>query len=245
MPASQILHKEKKQMTDLLIEARALCKSFRQGEVAALAIQQLDLQIRRGEFVAITGPSGCGKSTVLHLLGLLDSADSGQLKLAGIDVSTLSMDQRSRIRNQHIGIVFQAFHLIDRLSVYDNVALPLRHRGWKEQQIRPLVQQCLADMDVGHRQDFFPSQLSGGQQQRVAIARALVTNPDLLLLDEPTGNLDSKNGDSVLQLLQRLHQQGRSIVLVTHDARYARCASRQIQLLDGRLLSDQQRQEVA
>jgi putative ABC transport system ATP-binding protein len=185
MPASQILYKEKKQMTDLLIEARAICKSFRQGEVAALAIQQLDLQIRRGEFVAITGPSGCGKSTVLHLLGLLDSADSGQLKLAGIDVSTLSMDQRSRIRNQHIGIVFQAFHLIDRLSVYDNVALPLRHRGWKEQQIRPLVQQCLADVDVGHRQDFFPSQLSGGQQQRVAIARALVTDPDLLLLDEP------------------------------------------------------------
>lgn len=228
-----------------LLQVKQLCKEFRQGNVATRALQNIDLQIERGEFVAITGPSGCGKSTLLNALGLLDNFDSGQYLLAGIDTTTLSVNQRSRVRNKHIGFVFQSFNLIDSMTVFDNVALPLHHRGDRNNVIKQKVEQTLAAVNMAHRADFYPNQLSGGQQQRIAIARALVGDADLLLVDEPTGNLDSKNGDAVMQLLQQLHQQGATIVMVTHDHRYSRCASRQIQLLDGRVITNSQTQGVA
>lgn len=228
-----------------LVQIEQLHKEFRQGNVITRALQGIQLQIARGEFVSITGPSGCGKSSLLNILGLLDSFDSGRYSLAGIDTTTLSVNQRSSIRNKHIGFVFQSFNLIDSMTVFDNVALPLQHRRCPKPQIRQQVEQTLAAVNMAHRADFYPNQLSGGQQQRVAIARALVGAPDLLLVDEPTGNLDSKNGDAVMQLLQQLHQQGATIVMVTHDHRYSRCASRQIQLLDGQILTSSQTQEVA
>ncbi len=228
-----------------LVHITQLCKQFRQGNVATLALQNIDLQIQHGEFVAITGPSGCGKSTLLNMLGLLDNFDSGRYLLAGLDTTGLSVNQRSRVRNQHIGFVFQSFNLIDSMTVFDNVALPLQHRGCSKHDIKQKVEQTLAAVSMAHRADFYPNQLSGCQQQRIAIARALVGAPDLLLVDEPTGNLDSKNGDAVMQLLQQLHQQGSTIVMVTHDHRYSRCASRQIQLLDGQIITCSQTQEVA
>lgn len=228
-----------------LVQVGDLHKEFRQGNIATLALQGISLQIQRGDFVAITGPSGCGKSTLLNMLGLLDSFDSGSYQLSGIDTSTLTVDQRSKIRNKHIGFVFQSFNLIDSMTVFDNVALPLLHRGCGKAEVAEKVEQALSAVDMAHRSAFYPNQLSGGQQQRIAIARALVGSPDLLLVDEPTGNLDSKNGDAVMQMLQKLHQQGTTIVMVTHDHRYSRCASRQIQLLDGQIIASGQKLEVA
>lgn len=228
-----------------LVQVEQLHKEFRQGNVITRALQGINLQINRGEFVAITGPSGCGKSSLLNILGLLDNFDSGHYLLAGINTESLSVNQRSRIRNKHIGFVFQSFNLIDSMTVFDNVALPLLHRRVSKAAVNQQVSQTLAAVNMEHRAGFYPNQLSGGQQQRVAIARALVGAPDLLLLDEPTGNLDSKNGDAVMQLLQHLHQQGSTIVMVTHDHRYSRCASRQIQLLDGEIIASSQTQEVA
>lgn len=228
-----------------LVQVDDLHKEFRQGNIATLALQGISLQIQRGDFVAITGPSGCGKSTLLNVLGLLDSFDSGSYQLSGIDTSTLTVDQRSKIRNKHIGFVFQSFNLIDSMTVFDNVALPLLHRGCGKAEVAEKVAHALSAVDMAHRSAFYPNQLSGGQQQRIAIARALVGSPDLLLVDEPTGNLDSKNGDAVMQMLQKLHQQGTTIVMVTHDHRYSRCASRQIQLLDGQIIASGQKLEVA
>ncbi|MEN3159462.1 ABC transporter ATP-binding protein [Alkalimonas sp. NCh-2] len=230
--------------TQPLVQVQNLHKKFIQGSTATLALQGIDLSIYQGDFAAITGPSGCGKSTLLNILGLLDTFDEGSYLLSGIDTRPLSVNQRARIRNRHIGFVFQAFHLIDTISVFDNVALPLQHRGERQSSIKARVEHCLEQVGMSHRHDFYPHQLSGGQQQRVAIARALVGAPELLLVDEPTGNLDSKNGDTVMQLLLDLHRSGTSIVMVTHDQRYSRCANRHIQLLDGQVLAAQQ-QEVA
>ncbi|KKO45922.1 ABC transporter ATP-binding protein [Arsukibacterium ikkense] len=232
-------------MREPLIILNNIEKAFRHLDIATLALQGISLTAYPGEFIAITGPSGCGKSTLLTILGLMDIADAGDYQLAGIDTQKLSSNQRTAIRNQHLGFVFQSFNLIDAMTVFENVALPLQHRGIKRAEVNARVNQCLDMVDMAHRASFYPNQLSGGQQQRIAIARAFAGSPQLLLVDEPTGNLDSKNGDAIMQLLQQLNQQGTTIVMVTHDFRYSRIASRQIQMLDGHIVAEQQTQDVA
>lgn len=229
----------------VIVDMQNVQKIYRSKQMETHALQGISLQICQGEFVSITGPSGCGKSTLLSIMGLLDSASEGQYCLSGHAIKNLKVDQRTQIRNQHIGYVFQAFNLIDSLSVFENVALPLEHRGDKKTAIETAVFNALEKVGMSHRQDFKPNQLSGGQQQRVAIARAIVGSPDLLLVDEPTGNLDTKNGDAVMQLLMDLNKQGATLVMVTHDHRYANLAQRQIQLLDGQLLSQKHLSEAA
>ena len=222
-----------------VVTMKNIHKRYDGQQIETHALQGVSLEISQGEFVAITGPSGCGKSPLLSIMGLMDSASEGDYQIAQIPTKNLKVDQRTQIRNEHIGYVFQSFNLIDSLTVFENVALPLEHRNIKAKEIKQRVEEVLAQVDMAHRQSYRPNQLSGGQQQRIAIARALVGKPDLILVDEPTGNLDSKNGDQVMALLENLNKNGSTIVMVTHDSRYSRCANRQIQLLDGKIVTEQ------
>jgi putative ABC transport system ATP-binding protein len=225
--------------TQAIIQLEGIKKIFYTEELETLALNDIHLQINQGEFVAISGPSGCGKSTLLSLLGLLDTGTEGSYHLAGTDISELNHNQRAVIRNRDIGFVFQAFNLISDLTVYENVELPLTYgRGLSKAQRREKVEHALGQVDMAHRINHLPSQLSGGQQQRIAIARALVGEPKILLADEPTGNLDSKNANIVMELLDTLHKEGATICMVTHDPRSAEHASRQVVLFDGKVIDD-------
>ena len=221
-----------------LIKMEGVSKVFYTDEVESHALSAIDLEIKKGEYVAIAGPSGCGKSTLLAILGLLDSPTEGNYSLNGQPVSSLKLSDRSRIRNREIGFIFQAFNLIGDLTVYENVELPLTYRGMAAAERKGKVQHALERVEMAHRTKHYPAQLSGGQQQRVAVARALVGDPMILLADEPTGNLDSKNGDSVMDLLRDIHRSGATICMVTHDSRYAGHAERTLHLFDGRIAKD-------
>jgi putative ABC transport system ATP-binding protein len=221
---------------DPLIRLSGICKIFHAADVETHALSGIHLDIRAGEYVSVAGPSGCGKTTLLSLLGLLDSPSEGSYVLAGEPVSGLTPSQRARVRRRAIGFVFQAFNLIGDLTVYQNVELPLLYRGMPPAQRRTLVHEALERVRLLHRINHYPSQLSGGQQQRVAVARATAGRPLVLLADEPTGNLDSKNGAEVMDLLGELHADGATIVMVTHDPRYTARATRSIHLFDGRLV---------
>jgi putative ABC transport system ATP-binding protein len=221
-----------------VIQLEDITKVFLTDEVETHALDKIRLQIEPGEFVSISGPSGCGKSTLLSILGLLDSPSGGNYTLKGRFVQALTMSERARVRNREIGFIFQAFNLIGDLTVYENVELPLTYRGMLSSERRKRVLEALDKVGMGRRLKHYPSQLSGGQQQRVAVARALGGAPSILLADEPTGNLDSKNGEAVIQLLRELHQEGATICMVTHDPRYARYADRTIHLFDGRIVDE-------
>lgn len=227
-------------MTEIKIEMKNIGKIFETDDIETHALKDVNIVIREGEYVSISGPSGCGKSTLLSLLGLLDESSSGSYVIEGHDVSHLSLDEAAGIRNEKIGFVFQSFNLIDELSVFDNVALPLQYKKEipTDEFIKERVEACLNMVEMGHRADHKPNQLSGGQQQRIAIARALVADPAILLVDEPTGNLDSQSGDTVMAVLADLNKKGTTICMVTHDSRYADMAEIQLRLLDGQIVKD-------
>jgi putative ABC transport system ATP-binding protein len=221
-----------------LIRLEAVTKVFYTDEVETHALSGIHLEICKGEYVSIAGPSGCGKSTLLSILGLLDSPTEGKYTLNSRPVEDLDLSDRARIRNREVGFIFQSFNLIGDLNVFENVELPLTYRGMRSAERKTRVQQALEKVGMAHRSKHLPSQLSGGQQQRVAVARALVGEPSVLLADEPTGNLDSKNGEAVMDLLRELHRAGSTIVMVTHDPRFARYAGRHVNLFDGRVVDE-------
>ncbi len=221
-----------------LIKLDAVKKVFVTEDVETHALAGIHLEIQKGEYVAIAGPSGCGKSTLLAILGLLDSPSDGSYTLNQQAVQNLKLSERARIRNREIGFIFQAFNLIGDLTVYENVELPLTYRGMSGAERKKRVHEALERVGMSHRVKHYPSQLSGGQQQRVAVARALVGSPSILLADEPTGNLDSANGESVMELLSELHRGGATICMVTHDPRYALLADRTVRLFDGRIVEE-------
>jgi len=221
-----------------LISLEGVTKIFFTDELETHALATIDLEIRQNEYVAISGPSGCGKTTLLSILGLLDTPTGGEYRLAGRPVARLSGSQRAAIRNQQVGFIFQAFNLIGDLTVRENVELPLLYRRVGTTERRTRVLEALERVGMTHRVNHYPSQLSGGQQQRVAVARAIAGKPLILLADEPTGNLDSKNGEQVMGLLQELHREGATICMVTHDPRYAEHAQRSVHLFDGQVVSE-------
>jgi putative ABC transport system ATP-binding protein len=224
--------------TGTLLKLERVGKVFQTDEVETHALSEVHLEIRRGEYVSIAGPSGCGKSTLLSILGLLDTPTHGRYELNGTSIESLGPGERARIRNREIGFVFQSFNLIGDLTVAENVELPLAYRGMPAGERKRKVADALERVSMGHRARHLPGQLSGGQQQRVAVARALVGEPTLMLADEPTGNLDSRNGEQVMELLRDLHRNGATLVMVTHDPRFARHADRAVQLFDGRVVED-------
>lgn len=224
---------------EILIQVEDLHKVFVTEEVETHALSGVHLEVKKGEYIAIAGPSGCGKSTLLSILGLLDSPTEGNYQLSGSPVAELSASQRARIRNREVGFIFQSFNLIGDLTVYENVELPLTYQKMPKAKRKERVQAALEKVSMAHRMKHYPAQLSGGQQQRVAVARAIVTSPSILLADEPTGNLDSANGDIVMEMLSDLHKSGSTICMVTHDPRYAAHAKRTIHLFDGRVVEDE------
>lgn len=244
MPSTK--NDNKSALNNVVIEMQNLTKVFSTDEIETHALRGVNLAIHDQDYVSISGPSGCGKSTLLSILGLLDSPTSGKYLINGEDVSDLTVNERADIRNQHIGFVFQAFNLIDELTVFDNVALPLRYRepAVPDDEIKKQVLESLEKVEMSHRCGHKPNQLSGGQQQRIAIARALVGQPTVLLVDEPTGNLDSKNGDAVMEMLAKLNKSGVTICMVTHDPRYADMATRKLHLLDGVIADEFTMQEA-
>ncbi len=224
--------------TQSLLKLESVNKVFLTDEVETHALANIHLEIENGEFVSIAGPSGCGKSTLLSILGLLDSPSGGNYWLNGKSVENLTLSDRARIRNREVGFIFQSFNLIGDLSVYENVELPLTYRGMPSVERKQRVSEALERVGMAHRAKHLPSQLSGGQQQRVAVARAIVGQPLILMADEPTGNLDSKNGEAVMELMRELHQGGATICMVTHDSRFSRFADRTIHLFDGTIVEE-------
>ena len=222
-----------------LIKLEGVTKVFLTDEVETHALSGIHLEIKRGEYISIAGPSGCGKSTLLSILGLLDSPSDGGYWLGGKPVSDLPLSERARIRNREVGFIFQSFNLIGDLNVYENVELPLTYRGLKAAERKKRVMDALERVGMAHRAKHLPSQLSGGQQQRVAVARAVAGDPLILLADEPTGNLDSVNGEAVMELLGELHAQGATICMVTHDQRYASHADRTVHIFDGLVVDEE------
>jgi putative ABC transport system ATP-binding protein len=227
-------------MSEVLLRMDSVTKVFYTDEVETHALAGIHLEINQGDYISIAGPSGCGKSTLLSILGLLDSPTEGSYQLNGKPVQGLSLSERARIRNREIGFIFQSFNLIGDLTVYENVELPLTYRGMNSAERKKRVNAALEKVGMAHRAKHLPSQLSGGQQQRVAVARAVVGDPLILLADEPTGNLDSTNGEAVMDLLRELHRGGATICMVTHDPRFARHADRSIHLFDGRVVDEDQ-----
>ena len=221
-----------------MIETRNIKKIYTTGEVETIALENVNLNVKAGEFVAIMGPSGCGKSTLLNILGLIDDPTEGTYSFAGEEVSGRSERQRADLRKRNIGYVFQSFNLIDELTVYENIELPLLYLKLAPDVRAARVKEVLEQLKIAHRQGHFPKQLSGGQQQRVAVARAVVGNPKLILADEPTGNLDSSNGEEIMGLLTGLHEQGSTIIIVTHSEAYAEYSQRIIHLFDGHIVAE-------
>lgn len=227
-----------------LISLKEITKIFQTEEVETHALSGVDMEVKDGEYVAVDGPSGCGKSTLLSIIGLLDTATSGLHQLKQKDVTQLSLSQRARIRNREIGFVFQSFNLIGDLTVQENVQLPLSYRGMRASDQKKLTTEALEKVGMTHRRQHYPAQLSGGQQQRVAVARAIVGKPAILLADEPTGNLDSKNAEAVMDLLVGLHREGSTICMVTHDPRWVHYADRTVHLFDGRIVAENETMDV-
>jgi putative ABC transport system ATP-binding protein len=221
-----------------LIALQSVSKVFTTDEVETHALAGIELTVRKGEYVSISGPSGCGKSTLLAILGLLDTPSDGTYTLNETRVNQMKLSDRARVRNREIGFIFQAFNLIGDLTVYENVELPLTYRNMPSSERKTLVHDALERVGMAHRIKHYPAQLSGGQQQRVAVARALAGRPSILLADEPTGNLDSANGEAVMSLLSELHKEGATICMVTHDPRFAKCADRNVTLFDGRIVEE-------
>jgi putative ABC transport system ATP-binding protein len=221
-----------------MIQLQQLNRVFRTSELETTALNQIDLQIEQGDFVAIMGPSGCGKSTLLSILGMLDSPSAGAYLFEGTDIANYNEKQLAQLRKTKLGFVFQSFNLIDELTVFQNVELPLQYQGIAAGERKQRVEAILKRMQIDHRADHLPLQLSGGQQQRVAVARALVINPTLILADEPTGNLDSKNSEEVMQMLRQLNRDGTTVVMVTHSEHESRYASRIVRMLDGQIITE-------
>jgi len=227
----------------MILKVEGLMKLFRTEDVETTALDEVNLTVNEGEFTSIMGPSGCGKSTLLHILGLIDNPDGGKYYFLGEEVSSYSERQRAQLRKKNIGFVFQSFNLIDELTVYENVELPLIYTKTPADERAAKVQSVLEKMDMAHRSSHFPQQLSGGQQQRVAVARAIVNQPNLILADEPTGNLDSEHGEEVMKILADLNAEGTTIVMVTHSAEDAAVGKRIVRMLDGKIISETERTE--